>query len=149
MANNMKAAREEMSKVVYAVWKRETALLFGQHKPMYFNSNPGAESEIDTMGVWAKVTIEHRQQYQSSLGDKTCSILFDRKGIISVQCFIPLSVANCFDVAEQLAVSIRDAMQNHRNGCVIFRKCAAEEGTREKACQGFNATANFEYSEIS
>ncbi|WLY87197.1 hypothetical protein [Vibrio phage vB_VibM_83AMN] len=146
MANVMADARNEMSAVIYKAWDDNCLSFFGSSKEMLSNSSTKSAMDILASDVWARLDIRHTTQKPISLADDTGRILYIRKGILSFQCFIPISEKSPFDIAESICVNIRNVLQKHR-GCVIFRNCSAEEGILEKSLLGFNVIADFEYSE--
>lgn len=146
MANVMAEARDEMSSVIYKAWDENCLSFFNEKKEILSNSSIRTASDIDASAIWARLDIKHRTQKQSSLADDTGRVLYDRKGILSFQCFIPTSTSRAFDIAESICVNIRNVLQKHR-GCVIFKNCSAEEGFLDKSLQSFNVIADFEYSE--
>lgn len=146
----MREARDIMSEIVVGAWNDITTQLYSTPSQLLWSTVVNANEKIPLNTVpWGRVTIKHPSglQQQSSLGDTSGLIKWNRQGILTVQCFAPISLGNSYTNAESMATHIRDVLQRVQ-ACVWFRKCEAVEVGIDNGWFVFNASANFTYDEI-
>lgn len=150
MPNSMKDARDIMSKLVLDAWNTKTTELYGTPAKLLWSTVVNANEQIPLNSfAWGRVTIKHPSglQTQSSLADTSGLIKWNRQGILTVQCFAPISLGNSYTNAESMATYLRDVLQRVQ-ACVWFRKCEAVEVGVDNGWYNFNFSANFTYDEF-
>lgn len=151
MPKSMREARDIMSEIVLEAWNTVTTDIYGSPAELRWSTvvRNADESLPNDSVPWGRVTFKHPTglQGQSSLADASGLIKWNRTGILTLQCFAPISLGNAYVNAESMATHIRDVLQRVQ-ACVWFRKCEAVEVGVDKGWFVFNASANFTYDEI-
>lgn len=150
MPESMSEARGVMSEAVLEAWNTICNTIYGATRPVRWSSLPNSYDDLPARTTaWARVTIKHihNAQTQSSLSAANSLIKWQRSGTLTVQCFAPLSEANAYGRAEQMACYIRDVLQRYQS-CIRFRRCEAIEIGIDDGWFVFNVNVTFQYDEL-
>lgn len=144
------AARDEMFALLRTKWVAEApAVVGGGYTPDL--QWPGvAYSPPPNNRAFGRVSLLTTTGRQSSLASAGGVRRWERRGVLIVQCFGPLSVGNAYDIAERLATIARNAFEGQTTpGGVWFRDCRTTDvGPDKDGWFGVNAVAEFIYDEV-
>lgn len=147
MLDSMRSARSAMSALVNQYWIETSTAQYGTPQLILWDSTPFQDTDVPENDIpWAKCTIKHRRQNATSLADETGLIKWGRSGIITVQCFAPLTAGQAYIKAEAMATYLRDKFQRVQSP-VWYRNCEATEAGRDRGWYIFNFAADFTYDE--
>lgn len=98
---------------------------------------------------WLAVSLRHSEGGQASLSCEHGKRRWRRNGMLSVQCFAPLS-AGGLKRAMELACAFRDAIQDSKGTAsgVWFREPVAKEIGPDRNWFNANTSARFTYDEV-
>jgi hypothetical protein len=110
----------------------------------------GLESEQrDIEKAYARVQLSHVSGHQSSLTGAEGAVLFERGGVLIVQCLAPFSSGKGLTYAEALAQVVLSAFEKkHSPGGAWFRNCRMNEVGPDNAWFIVNAVVEFIYDEV-
>jgi hypothetical protein len=132
-------ARDEILAIFKAVWAPT-----GYHT--VWDDTPGEPPEVDANSTWARVTVQHIDAQQSSLGDATSKKRFSNKGIVTVQIFTPAGDGHAAGYV--LGQQVLNAYRDPSNGSVWYRNQTLRELPRSGAFSQINVSANFIYDDV-
>lgn len=145
---NFSSARDEVLEMFRAAWEQQTPVV-----------NKGVAVRVEWNGVdaqnpppgdkpYATIVVRHTDGDQRSLGT-VGNRRFGNLGLITVQCFAPLSEGGGLLLAENLSMIARDVYRGRSTETGIwFRRVTIREIGPSDSWYQFNMVAEFQYDEV-
>lgn len=97
---------------------------------------------------WIRLSFRHIDGHQASLAGATGARRWSRQGLVTAQCFAPLSDGG-LEEAMRMASVVRDALQGAATeDGVWFRDPSIQEIGKDAGWYNVNATIQFNYDEV-
>lgn len=144
----MSQARDEISTLINNAWKN--AAYKGVALEMRW-TGAGKPSLPPTDIPWGRTTISHEMGDQKTIGS-VGSRRFERRGIIQIQIFTPLTDSSRLSLSEGYATLVRDSLEGHTTPSGIWlRRISVQEigvDLDSGAWWQTNVSGFFQYEEI-
>ena len=140
-----------MRSIMYTDWRALTTAVAG-YVPGVVWAGRQTNDAPPVNKYWARHSIQTIDAPQKSLAvnvggpDKR---RFEVYGLIAVQIFAPLNVADSSSVAEKLCEIVVASYRNARQCNITFRNVRSSEVGPDTTYNRFNVIADFEYSQIA
>ena len=145
---SISSAKDEIFALFKTKWEADTPTLTGSGAirvewPGVDNGSPPPPDE-----PYAAIFMRISNSLQTTFGE-TGQRRFTRFGLITVQCFAPLSAGNGSTFAENAAIIAQDAFEGvGTNTGIWFRKVRTQEIGASKTWYQFNMVAEFLFDEM-
>lgn len=149
MIEDISVARNEMSQMLNDSWNLAdwTGINAGT-KPQILWQGREKAGDNPPSGCYARFKVVHNLGTQGSLSGDQGTKLWDRYGLIFVQCFGALPSGRALEDAEYMAQVAQRAYQGKESpGCIWFRSATVAEIGPTDGWYQINMTAQFEYIE--
>jgi hypothetical protein len=136
-------ARDEIHGQFRTAW---IAAGYGTSVPVIYRDAPGLSPP--TSGSWARVTVQHQEGFQATLGGTDGTSRYRRLGVVTVQIFTDYGEGNVD--GDTLATVAKNAFEGAVTspGGVIFRNVRTPEIGQSGQWFQTNVLADFEYDEV-
>ena len=141
-ANAIKVRDETFAMVRLALIQREPSA------KLYWEGVPGNDSPASS-DTWARFSLLHVVGEQATLAGEFGARRWRRTGLVTAQCFAPLSSGSVRRALE-LAVVVRDALQGRQSpSSVWYRSPKIMEIGEDRSWFQVNAVIEFTYDELT
>lgn len=143
-------ARDEMFALLRVAWGAgAAAVVGGAYIPVMIWQGQEPSKAPDQGKAYGRATVLHASGSQRSLADETGAKRWDRRGVVMVQCFGPLSGGKGLTIADGLANIALNAYEGKSSpGGAWFRNCRLNEVGASDGLFQINVVAEFQYDEV-